>query len=200
VLTSNGVIEWAFEIRPQPIDVSGINIGAENLIYNGRDQKPQLVGVPEHVLTALTVYPFDGLEEIPNAIDAGQYRLEVALSSDDPNYVLTSNKIELAFEIAPMVIDLDAILVEKTYSNTGEDLTLKVFEGLDSEILYYSAMRIEIENGGGGWEEVFSTNYSGRYRIAYSIFVKSGYTNNVTLEYNDSLGSYFTPDYYFNVQ
>jgi hypothetical protein len=180
--------------------VSGIKIVEENFIYNGREQKPQLMGVlPEHVLTALTVYPSDGSEEM-NAIDAGQYRLEVALSSDDPNYVLTSNKIELAFEIAPMVIDLDAILVEKTYSNTGEDLTLKVFEGLDSEILYYSAMRIEIENGGGGWEEVFSTNYSGRYRIAYSIFVKTGYTNNVTLEYNDSLGSAFYPYYYFNVQ
>ena len=102
-LSNSGVIEWAFEIKPQPIDVSGIKIGEENFIYNGREQKPQLMGVPEHVLTALTVYP-------SNAVDAGQYRLEVALSPDNPNYVLTSNDvIECAFEITPQPIDVSGI-------------------------------------------------------------------------------------------
>jgi hypothetical protein len=101
------------------------------------------------------------------------------------------------------VIDLNAILVEKTFSNTGEDLSLKVFEDLDSDIkdlLYYSVQRIEIKDGGGNWEELFSTNYDGHYRIAYLISIKSEYANNVTLQYNDSFGSVFIPYYEFNVQ
>jgi hypothetical protein len=117
--------------------------------------------------------------------------------------MLTSNKIELEFEITPMVIDLNAILVEKTFSNTGEDLSLKVFEDLDSEIkklLYYYAQRIEIEVGSDYWEEIFNTNYHGHYRITYLISVKTEYTNNVTLLYNGSSGSLFSAYYEFNVQ
>ena len=202
-LSNSGVIEWAFEITPQPIDVSGINIGAENLTYNGSDLTPALKDVPTLVDYDSTLYTIDGTDPITEAINAGKYRLEVELSLDNPNYMLTSNKIELEFEIAPMVIDLNAILVEKTFSNTGEDLSLKVFEDLDSDIkdlLYYSVHRIEIEDGGGNWYEIFNTNYNGRYRVAYLISVKSEYTNNVTLQYNDSFGSAFSLYYEFNVQ
>ena len=202
-LSNSGVIEWAFEITPQPIDVSGINIGTENLTYNGSDLTPVLKDVPTLVDCDSTLYTVDGTDPITEAINVGKYRLEVKLSLDNPNYMLISNKIELEFEIAPMVIDLNTILVEKTFSNTGEDLSLKVFEDLDSEIkdlLNYSVQRIEIEGGGGNWNEIFYTNYSGRYRIIYLIGVKSEYTNNVTLQYNDSIGSVLSPSYEFNVQ
>lgn len=202
-LSNSGVIEWAFEITPQPIDVSGINIGTENLAYNGSDLTPALKDVPTLVDYDSTLYTIDGTAPITEAINTGKYRLEVELSLDNPNYKLTSNKIELEFEITPMVIDLNTILAEKTFSNTGEDLSLKVFEDLDSEIkdlLNYRVQRIEIKDGGGNWIEVFNTNLKEHYRIAYLISVKSEYTNNVTLQYNDSIGSVFSPYYEFNVQ
>jgi hypothetical protein len=94
-------------------------------------------------------------------------------------------------------------LVEKTFSNTGEDLSLKVFEDLDPDIkdcLNYSVQRIEVKDGGGNWFEVFNTNLKEHYRIAYLISVKPEYTNNVALQYNDRIGSFFAPYYEFNVQ
>lgn len=202
-LSNSGVIEWAFEITPQPIDVSGINIGTENLTYNGSDLRPTLKDVPTLVDYDSTLYTIDGTEPITEAINAGKYRLVVELSLDNPNYMLTSNKIELEFEISPMVIDLNAILAEKTLSYTGEDLSLRVFEDLDSEIknlLNYSVQRIEIKDGGGNWNEVFNTNLKEHYRIAYLISVKPEYTNNATLQYKDNFGSVFSPYYEFNVQ
>jgi hypothetical protein len=105
VLTSNDVIECAFEIKPQPIDVSGIKIVEENFIYNGREQKPQLMGVlPEHVLTALTVYP-------SNAVDAGSYRCEVIFTPENSNYVLLNNeKLIAVYEISPItIVDIDSL-------------------------------------------------------------------------------------------
>jgi hypothetical protein len=202
-LSNSGVIEWAFEITPQPIDASGINIGTEKLTYNGSNLAPTLKDVPTLVDYDSKLYTIEGTDPITEAINAGEYRLEVELSLDNHNYMLTSNKIELEFEIVPMVIDLNAILVEKTFSNTGEDFSLKVFEDLDSEIkdlLYYNAQRLEIEVYSGNWEEVFNTNYTGHYRVACMVSVRSEYTNNVTLQYNDSFGSVFIPYYEFNVQ
>jgi hypothetical protein len=202
-LLNSGVIEWTFEITPQPIDVSGINIGSAKLTYNGSDLTPELKGVPALVDYDLALYTIDGTEPITEAINASRYRIEVELSPDNPNYMLTSNKIELEFEITPMVIDLNAILVEKTFSNTGENVSLKVFEDLDSEIkdlLYYNVQRLEIEVYSGNWNEVFNTNYTGHYRVACMVSVRSEYTNNVTLQYNDSFGSVFSIYYEFNVQ
>ena len=202
-LSNSGVIEWAFEITPQPIDVGGINIGALDLTYNGSDRTPALKDVPTLVDYESTLYTIDGTEPITEAINAGKYRLEVELSLDNHNYMLTSNKIEFEFEITPMVIDLNAILVEKTFSYTGEDLSLKVFEDLDSDIkdlLYYSVQRIEIKDGGGNWEEMVSANYGGHYRVAYQISVKIEYTNNVILQYMDSFSPAFSPYYEFSIQ
>ena len=136
-LSNSGVIEWAFEIRPQLIDVSGINIVAENFIYNGRDQKPQLMGVPEHVLTALKVYPSDGSEAIENAVDAGSYRCEVIFTPENSNYVLTSyDVIECAFEITPQTIDVSGInIVAENFIYNGREQKPQLMGVLPEHVL-----------------------------------------------------------------
>jgi hypothetical protein len=101
-----------------------------------------------------------------------------------------------------MVIDLNAILVEKTFSNTGEDLSLKVFEDLDSKIkdlLYYSVQRMEIEAGDGNWDEIFNTNYIGHYRIAYLISIKPAYQSNVTLLFSGQEATLVSTYYEFYI-
>jgi len=197
------VIEWAFEIVPQPIDVSCIGIGAVNLTYNGSDLTPALKDVPAVVDCDSTLYTIDGTEPITEAINAGSYRLEVELSSDDPNYELSANHLELEFAIAPMVIDLDSILAKKTYTNTnGADLRFKPFEDLDPKIkdhLIYSVVRIDI-NDGGFWTEVFSTSYAGDYRIAYTISVKEADRDNVIMSYHGTLLHVVSPYYEFSIQ
>jgi len=202
-LPNSGVIEWAFEIVPQPIDVSCIGIGAENLTYNGSDLTPALKDVPAVVDCDSTLYTIDGTEPITEAINAGSYRLEVELSSDDPNYELSANHLELEFAIAPMVIDLDSILAKKTYTNTnGADLRFKPFEDLDPKIkdhLIYSVVRIDI-NDGGFWTEVFSTSYAGDYRIAYTISVKEADRDNVIMSYHGTLLHVVSPYYEFSIQ
>lgn len=202
-LSNSGVIEWAFEITPQPIDVSGINIGTENLTYNGSDLTPALKDVPALVDCDSTLYTIDGTEPITEAINAGSYRLAVELSPDDSNYVLSANTLEFEFVIVPMVIDLDPILAKKTYTNTnGADIRFKLFEDLDPKVrdyLNYSVSRIEI-NSGGFWNEIFSVSYGGDYRIAYLISVKDAYRDNVIMSYQGTLLHVVNPYYEFSVQ
>ena len=183
-LSTSGVIEWTFEITPKPIDVSVINIGAENFTYNGSDLTPTLKDVPAFVICDSTLYTIDGADPITEAINAGRYRLEVELSPDNPNYVLSVNNLEFEFVIVPMEIDINELLAVKNYDRNNDDLSYKVFEDLDPEIAalieYYVSGWIEVETE-NGWVEVQNVIFEGHYRIPYSIAVKEEYRSNVTL-------------------
>ena len=120
-LSNSGVIEWAFEITPQPIDVSGINIGSVNLTYNGSAQKPNLIDVPEHVLPTDKVYTSGGSVAIGEAVNAGRYRYEVDFTPENSNYMLRNNeKLIIEYTISPRIIaDIDS-LSEDSYIEVSD--------------------------------------------------------------------------------
>jgi hypothetical protein len=134
-LSNSGVIEWRFEIAPQPIDVSGISIGAVNLTYNGNGQKPQLIGVPEHVLTAVTVYSSDESAAIDNSVNVGSYRCEVVFAPENSNYILLNNeKLVIGYEITPIIIADFDLLPEDFYIEVADNDGLYVWQEDDHAI------------------------------------------------------------------
>ena len=108
-LSNSGVIEWAFEITPQPIDVSGIALSNTQATYNEADQKPSLVGVPAHVMSDIKFYLSNAAEPIDSLINANRYRCEVVLAADSSNYELSSERLVFNYEILPIKINVDGL-------------------------------------------------------------------------------------------
>ena len=133
-LSNSGVIEWAFEITPKLIDVGGISISTDNLTYNENDQKPNLIGVPEHVLATVTVYTYGGSEAIENTVDVGRYRCEVILRPENSNYELSAEKLITEYEISPItIVDIDS-LSEDFYVEAPDNDGLYVWSEDDAVI------------------------------------------------------------------
>jgi hypothetical protein len=145
---------------------------------------PTLKDVPAFVDFDLQLYTIDGTEPITEAVNAGKYRLEVELSTDNPNYSLSSDNLRFEFEIDPMEIDINEILSVKNYDRNNSDLRYKMFENLDPEIAmlidYQVSGWIEVETE-TGWIEVQDVVFEGHYRIPYSVIVREDYRSNVTL-------------------
>lgn len=99
-----------FEILPMTIDVSGIALSATELTYNGEDQSPRLVNLPAHVTASMRFYPKASASPIDSVINAGEYRCEVDLSPESPNYVLSPTyRTALYFDILPIQINVDGL-------------------------------------------------------------------------------------------
>lgn len=188
-IKNSGVIEWAFEIVPQSIDPSVINIGDGKLIYNGTDLTPALKDVPQLVEYNSTLYTLEGTEPITEAINVGKYRLEVELSIDNPNYTLISDFVTLEFEITHIVINLDNILIKNTeYNYTENDLRFRVFEDQCPDVrgyINYSIAYIFV-NIDGEWVEHYNVISRGYYRVVYYISIKPEYQSHVRLMFNGS--------------
>ena len=111
---------FEFEILPEAIDVSDIALSFATATYNGENQIPSLVNVPELVNATFKLYTLNGTREIMQAIDAGEYRIEVMLAPSSSNYTLSTNKVVLSFEILPIEIDVQGLTFDNlTFTYDG---------------------------------------------------------------------------------
>lgn len=108
VLSSDQKLVFEFEILPVAIDVSDLTFGTLEFIYNKNNQLPSLEGLPAHVKQIVRLYSITyETVEIANdqAINAGKYRCDVTLSSENSNYILSGNtKYSTEFKISPKIL------------------------------------------------------------------------------------------------
>jgi hypothetical protein len=121
-LVGEAVREIEFSIAQVEIDVSDISLIQNSFEYNGEVKTPILSDIPEHVeITSITIYTYMGSDPLEQVKDAGKYCYEITLTTDNPNYVLSSNEKQIIFEITPKIIDVSGLVFDQTqFTYDGE--------------------------------------------------------------------------------
>ena len=121
---------FEFEIYVKTLNVSGVAPSFTETDYTGSNliHEMELIGLPEHANATLNFYSFGSSSPISQMINVGKYRLEVILSAESSNYVLSSSaKLEFEIEITPMEVNVGGLKfdsVEFVYNNTQQHPTL----------------------------------------------------------------------------
>jgi hypothetical protein len=195
-LSNSGVIEWAFEIKPQPIDVE---IDSLTFEYDGTPHQPMFVDLPTYVqITQQNVYLINSAtgEEslIDEAINAGTYCIKLTFVVSDKNYTLSdSTDYCIEFAINKKVIDIadwnfGTADQPIKHSYSGFALKYKYFESLSNEdIGKYLSCYVDpnhlsrYENGEWLSMDGDEALREGRYMPTYQLTVKDSCIDNVTL-------------------
>lgn len=106
---------FEFDIAPQTLDVSRVALSYTSSPYNGTNQIPTVINLPAYVTASAKFYSRTGSTQIFEIVNAGKYRAEIVLKSENSNFALTlTEKLVFNFEILPVEINVDGLEFDST--------------------------------------------------------------------------------------